>query len=341
MKTKEFRLSEREELSRLLAQGWSLTAIAKLLNKDKSTISREIGRKGMDRFSYRAHKAHWHAKRQKRKQGRKRKIDQHPALKQFIFDKLKLRWSPNQIARELKAVYPENESMQVSHETIYTHIYILPRGSLKKELLWYLRQQKKHRRRQGKNQPRKDEKRGQIPEMISIEERPKEVEKRTIPGHWEGDLIMGKWKRSALGTIVERTTRTVILVPLVNKDAESVRKSFAREMKKLPAQMKLSLTYDQGKEMTEHKLFTRDTKIKVYFAHPGSPWERGTNENTNGLIRQFFPKGTEFNKIPRCEIKHVQDLLNGRPRRALNYQKPYEVFNDLINKFNNKVAIEI
>lgn len=331
MKTKKFTFFEREELSRLLAQGRTFIDIAKLLGKDKGTISREVSRKGMNRFTYRAFKANQDAKRQKRKQGRKRKIDQNPELKQFVFDKLKLRWSPDQIAKELKAVYPEDESMQTSHEAIYTYIYVLPKGSLKKELLLYLRQQKKYRRRKGKNQPRNDEKRGQIPEMISIEERPKEVEDRIIPGHWEGDLIMGKWKRSALGTIVERTTRTVILVPLVNKDAESVRKSFAREMKKLPAQMKLSLTYDQGKEMTEHKLFTKDTQIKVYFAHPGSPWERGTNENTNGLIRQFFPKGTEFDKVSRREIKHVQDLLNGRPRKTLGYQKPYEVFNGLIN----------
>jgi len=331
MKTTEFTLAEREELSRLLAQGRTFTNIASLLNKDTSTISREVSRQDMDRFTYRAFKANQDAKHQKSKQGRKRKIDQNSQLKQFVFNKLKLRWSPDQIAKELKTVYSENESMRISHEAIYTYIYVLPRGSLKKELLMYLRQQKKYRRRKGKNQPRNDEKRGQIPEMISIEERPKEVEDRIIPGHWEGDLIMGKWKRSAMGTIVERTTRTVILVPLVNKDALSVRKSFAREMKKLPAQMKLSLTYDQGKEMTEHKLFTRDTKIKVYFAHPGSPWERGTNENTNGLIRQFFPKGTEFNKVSRQEIKHVQDLLNGRPRKALNYQKPYEVFNKLIN----------
>ena len=337
MKTTEFTLAEREELSRLLSQGQTFTDIADLLGKNKGTISREVGRKGMDRYTYRAHKADWDARRQKRQQGRKRKMDQNKELKQFIFDKLKLRWSPDQIVKELKAVYPDNESMRISHEAIYTYIYILPRGSLKKELLSYLRQQKKYRRRQGKNQPRNDEKRGQIPEMISIEERPKEVELRAIPGHWEGDLIMGKWKRSALGTIVERTTRTVILVPLVSKDALSVRKSFAREMKKLPSQMKLSLTYDQGKEMSEHQLFTKDTKIKVYFAHPGSPWERGTNENTNGLIRQSFPKGTEFDKVSRREIKHVQDLLNGRPRKALNYQKPYEVFNELIN---NQVAIE-
>jgi len=159
--------------------------------------------------------------------------------------------------------------------------------------------------------------------MISIEERPRETNDRTVPGHWEGDLILGKWKQSALGTIVERTTRTTILVPLVRKDAVSVRQSFASEMK-------LSLTYDQGKEMSEHKLFTQRTKIKVYFAHPGHPWERGTDENASGLIRQFFPKGTDFSRIPKREIKRVQNLPNGWPRKALNRGKHYEVFNKLV-----------
>lgn len=336
MNKQEFTLAEREELSILLAQGDSFTDIALFLDKNKGTVSREVNRNGMDRYTYRAHKAHWHAQRQKKKQGRKRKLENVPELKNFVLSKLKLRWSPEQIAKELKSLYAEDKHMQVSHETIYSYIYVLPRGSLKKELLNYLRQQKKYRRRKGKKQPKEEEKRGQIPEMISIEERPREVLDRIIPGHWEGDLILGKWKRSALGTLVERTTRTVILVPLARKDAESVRQAFAREMKKVPKEMKLSLTYDQGKEMTEHKLFTKETKIKVYFAHPGSPWERGTNENTNGLIRQFFPKGTEFDKVSRKKIKHVQDLLNGRPRKALEWRKPYEVFNELINK----VAIE-
>lgn len=330
-----FTLAEREEISRLLAKDKTFTDIGKILSRHKSAISREVNRDEMSINTYRAHKAHWHAIKQKRKQGRKRKVDKNKELKQFVFDKLKLRWSPYQIAKELKYRYPDNESMRISHEAIYNYIYVLPRGSLKKELLSYLRQQKKYRRKRSA-QPKTEEKRGQIPEMISIEERPKEVADRIIPGHWEGDLILGKYKRSALGTIVERTTRTVILVPLANKDAVSVRKSFAREMKKLPNQMKLSLTYDQGKEMTEHKLFTKDTKIKVYFAHPGSPWERGTNENTNGLIRQFFPKGTDFAKVSRRKIKWAQNLLNGRPRKSLNWRKPYEVFNKLINQ----VAIE-
>lgn len=343
MKNKEFTLPEREELSRSLAQGKTLSEVAKRLNKHRSSVFRETNRAGMDRYSYRAHKAHWHAIRQKKQQGRKRKMNQCDELKQFVLNGLRMCWSPKQIANDLKLLYPGNMAMQISHEAIYSYVYVLGRGSLKKELLSCLRQQKKKRRKKRKKltgeekQAKQAEKRGQIPEMISIDERPKEVEDRIIPGHWEGDLIMGKWKRSALGTLVERTTRTVILVPLgSNKSAVDVRKAFAKEMKSLPKQMKISLTYDQGKEMTEHRLFTKQTKIKVYFAHPGSPWERGTNENTNGLIRQFFPKGTDFCQVSRRKIKHVQDLLNGRPRKVLDWRKPYEVFNKLINS----VAIE-
>lgn len=217
--------------------------------------------------------------------------------------------------------------MHVSHESIYTYIYLLPKGALKKELILYLRQHKKLR----KNRKRSTDRRGVIPEMISIDERPAEVADRSLPGHWEGDLIMGKNHRSALGSIVERTTRTVILVPLKAKDATSVRKAFARELKSLPQQMKLSMTYDRGKEMTEHKLFTQHTTMKVYFCHPQNPWERGTNENTNMLIRDFFPKKTDFSQLSRKEIKRVQRLLNERPRKTLNWDTPKNTFNKLIS----------
>ena len=164
--------------------------------------------------------------------------------------------------------------------------------------------------------------------MISIEERPAEVADRTVPGHWEGDLLMGRRHASALGTLVERTTRFTLLVPLRAKDAPGVRRAFAREMRTLPAQLTKSLTYDRGKEMFEHRLFTEETAIRVFFAHPHSPWERGTNENTNGLIRQFFPKGTDFSTVSRREIKHVQTLLNGRPRKVLNWRFPCEALRD-------------
>jgi len=324
---------EREEISRLLSRNCSFHNIAKTLDRNVSTISREVNAGSGNKYVYRAVRAQKRAKRNaaKRKDG-KRKLNGHLELWAYIRRKLNKKWSPRQIAEELKRDYPFNMTMRISPEAIYTYIYVLPRGALKKELTACLRQNHKRRHQQlrGVKIERK------IEDMLSIEERPKEVADRIIPGHWEGDLIIGKNNRSALGTLVERTTRTTILVPVKSKEAEVVAKAFAKEVRKLPKQMKLTLTYDQGREMAAHKLFTDISGIKVYFAHPRSPWERGTNENTNGLIRQFFPKGTEFNKVSRYEVKKVQDLLNGRPRQALCFQKPYEVFNQLIN---NAVAL--
>ena len=220
-------------------------------------------------------------------------------------------------------------TMRISHEAIYRYIYVLPRGSLKQTLIKALRQERAYRRTRKRGNA--EETRGKIADMLSIEERPAEVADRSVPGHWEGDLILGKYKRTALGTLVERTTRYTILVPLgKNKDAVSVRKAYTRALGMLPKEIAKTLTYDQGKEMSGHTQFTIDTGIRVYFAHPGSPWERGTNENTNGLIRQYFPKGTEFDKISVREIKRVQRELNDRPRAVLHYQKPDEVINRLV-----------
>jgi IS30 family transposase len=319
--------SEREEISRMLAQKCSLNYIAKKLNRSVSTISRDILAGGCNKYTYRAGKAQRRADRNssKRKKG-KRILNTEIKLKRYIYKKLRKKWSPMQIAKELKKDYPLDMNMRIAPETIYSYLFVLPRGSLKKELLSCLRQNHKIRHKQSRSAKSSRK----IEDMLSIEERPAEVEDRIIPGHWEGDLIIGKNNRSALGTLVERTTRTTILVPVKNKTAEHVAKQFAKEAKKLPQQMKLSMTYDQGREMAAHKLFTKITGMKVYFAHPRSPWERGTNENTNGLIRQFFPKGTDFNKVSRREIKKVQDLLNGRPRATLDFQKPYEVFAQLI-----------
>lgn len=329
MKIDELVFKDREEISRLLLLGLTFEDIGRAVGRNKSTISREVSRKGMDRMTYRALKAEKHAHKQKKKQGRKRKLDKNPELKRIVLEKLQKKWSPMQIASTLKTDYASDMKMQISHEAIYSYVYVLPRGSLKKELLACLRQERKYRQKRSKK-GNPEEKRGKIADMISIEERPIEVADRIIPGHWEGDLIMGKYKRTALGTLVERTTRSVILVHLTDKDATSVRRAYAREMKTLPQQMKLSLTYDQGKEMSEHKRFTMDTNIQVYFAHPGSPWERGTNENTNGLIRQYFPKGTDFSKVSKREIKKVQQSLNTRPRKTLNWQTPQETFNKLV-----------
>jgi len=318
---------EREEISRMLAQKSSLNFIAKKLNRSVSTISREVSAGSCNKHTYRADRAQRRAERNSSKRRKeKRRLNFETKLKRYVYKKLRKKWSPKQIAKELEKVYPLDMNMRIAPETIYSYLFVLPRGSLKKELLSCLRQNHKRRHKQS----RSVEGTSKIKDMISIEERPKQVEDRIIPGHWEGDLIMGKNNRSALGTLVERTTRTTILVPVKSKNAEHVAKQFAKEAKKLPQQMKLTLTYDQGREMAAHKLFTEITGMKVYFAHPRSPWERGTNENTNGLIRQFFPKGTDFKKVSRREIKKVQDLLNGRPRQALNFQKPYEVFEQLI-----------
>jgi IS30 family transposase len=325
---KRLNSNEREEISRMLAQKCSFQIIAKALGRNVSTVSREISAGSGNKYVYRAVRAQKRADRNASKRKKdKRILNDQTELWRYIVKKLKKKWSPEQIAKELKKDYPDNMAMRIAPETIYTYIYVLPRGSLKKELTSCLRQNRKRRYKQsrGVKMERK------IEDMLSIEERPREVEDRIVPGHWEGDLIIGKNNRSALGTLVERTTRTTILIPVKSKEAEVVAKAFAKEVKKLPRQMKLSMTYDQGREMAQHKLFTDITGVKVYFAHPRSPWERGTNENTNGLIRQFFPKGTDFNKVNGYEVKKVQDLLNGRPRAALNFQKPYEVFNQLIN----------
>lgn len=321
---------EREEISRMLAQGCSFGDVARFLGRSVSTISNEVSAGGCNRYVYRATTAHRRARRKARKRKLwKRKILLQPCIRKYVHAKLRLRWSPEEIARKIAKEYPLDMTMRISPEAIYSYLYVLPKGALKKELLACLRRERKrrHKRRNGGAEAIG---RGKILDMLSIEERPKEVADRIVPGHWEGDLLIGKNRQSALGSLVERTTRTTILVPLKNRTAETVRKAFAKEAKKLPLHMRLSMTYDQGKEMSEHKLFTQETRMQVYFAHPASPWERGTNENTNGIIRQFFPKGTDFSKISRREVKHVQHLLNGRPRKVLNWATPYEVFNSLL-----------
>jgi len=327
-KYKRLTASEREEISRMLAQKCSFQSIAKTLERNVSTISREVGAGCCNQYTYRAEKAQNRAARNSRKRrGGKYSLDGNVQLKRYVFRKLRLQWSPVQIAEMVEKDYPTDTTMRISPESIYTYLYVLPRGTLKKELLSCLRQNRKHRHKQRRGVEAKRK----LEDMLSIEERPQEVENRIVPGHWEGDLIVGKNNRSVLGTLVERTTRTTILVPIKNREAETVAKAFAKAVMRLPKEMKLTLTYDQGREMAQHKLFTNLTGVKVYFAHPRSPWERGTNENTNGLIRQYFPKGTEFNKVSRYEVKRAQNRLNGRPRKTLGYQTPYEVFNRLIN----------
>ena len=323
---KHLSLRERETISKGLSQGFSCKEIGKSIGRSGTPISRDIFRNKMTRESYWAIDADFHADCREEMPKRPKKIENNIFLKEYINSKIKLDWSPQQIANRLKEAYPFDMSMRASHETIYTYLYCLPRGILKKELMSHLRRERKERQKRGTVHKM----RRMIPDMVSISERPPEVADRIIPGHWEGDLIVGKGHKSAIGTLVERTTRTVILVPLKSKDALSVRTAFEKEVKKLPRQMKQTLTYDRGMEMFEHKLFTEHTKMKVYFADPYSPWQRGTNENTNGLLRQYFPKGTDLSLISRKEIKRVQRQLNGRPRKVLGYRTPYESFNSLI-----------
>ncbi len=254
---------------------------------------------------------------------RKCKLAKNIALRRYVFRKLKLRWSPEQIVNSLPKAYPEDMTMRVSPETIYSYLYVLPRGELKKRLLSMLRQGRQRRHRKGHTGRMT---RQVLKDMLSIEERPRHVENREVPGHWEGDVLLGKNRQTMLGSLVERKTHLTLLVPLKDKKAETVRLAFEKELTKLPHRLRKSLTYDQGTEMAEHRRFFSRMKMKVFFAHPASPWERGTNENTNGLVRQFFPKGTEFNSIHWRSIKYVERLLNERPRKTLGFQTPYEVY---------------
>ena len=292
-----------------------------MLGRAPSTVSRELARQHATPVTYRAVTAHQRAQRPRKP----RKLAIHPRLRRAVFSLLAQRWSPEQIARGLPQRYPDEPTMRISHEAIYTYLYVLTRGAFKRELARYLRHRHRFRR------PHKVRRSSRpIQDLISIDERPAEVAERTVPGHWESDLLVGHANASALGTRVERTTRFTLLVPLTSKDAVTVRQTFARDLRTLPAQLRRSLTYDQGPEMREHRLFTKQTKMRVYFAHPSCPWERGTNENTNGLLRQFFPKGTRFNQLSRREIKRVQAMLNDRPGKILNWHSPAHAFRQLL-----------
>lgn len=329
MTKKHVRLTfnERLEIEKLLSHKKSYADIATALNRCKSTIQRDVIKQGRDR--YKARNAEWSAvvKSSNRKSG-KNKIKVCEALQKYVLEKLQLRWSPRQISVSLQRKFPDNKAMQISHEAIYLYIYLHSKKELKNLLISELRQKRKYRG----NVRRGADKRTAIKDPIRIDERPEEVKGRQIPGHWEGDLIMGKDRASAIGTLVERTTRTVIIVPLKARDATTVRKAFEKEFKSVPAQMKKTMTYENGTEMAQHKLFTKHTKIQVYVTHPYSPWERPTNENSNGLIRDYFPQGTDCSNISKARLKEVQNQLNERPRHVLDYRTPKEVFEEMILK---------
>lgn len=335
MKTSYTRLTltDRELISREARAQSSLASIARALHRPTSTVSREIWANAKYSSCYRAVQADERAQK-KKKRHRPRKLDANGALRDYVFTKLREEWSPEEIAERLLLEYPHEKTMRISHEGIYQYLYCLPRGELKRELMRGLRQERKHRLSRSARHYRRQ----RIQDIVSISERPKETDARIVPGHWEGDLMMGKERQSAIGTLVERTTRLTLIVPLAKKDAFTVRKEFARAFKRTPAKFRKSLTYDRGSEMSEHKLFTNATKIQVYFADPSSPWQRGTNENTNGLIRQYFPKGTDFRTVSIAALREVERRLNSRPRKTLNFFTPSEKFYQLVT--GRKIALE-
>jgi IS30 family transposase len=314
-------LSEREEISRGLVAGRSLRAIAAQLGRAPSTISREVGRGG-GRDRYRgtvSDQAAW----DRALRPKLCKLACHPGLRRTVSRKLRRSWSPEQIAGWLKRSFPDEEQHRVSHETIYKSLFIQARGVLKKELLEHLRAKRTIRR--SRHASLKRDGLGQIKDAISISERPASVEDRAVPGHWEGDLISGA-RNSHIVTLVERQSRYVILAKVANKETASVVSALIKQARKLPRELYQSLTWDRGKELADHKRFTLATEVDVYFCDPQSPWQRGTNENTNRLLRQYLPKGTDLSLHSQAKLSAIARQLNERPRKTLMYQTPAEMF---------------
>jgi IS30 family transposase len=314
-------LDEREEISRGVAAGVSLRSIAGSLGRAASTVSRELRRNGGQR-RYRAAAADSQAW-DRALRPKLCKLATHDELRQLVAAKLEQNWSPQQIAGWLKHTYPGDEAHQVSHETIYRSLFVQARGVLKKDLQAHLRSGRAIRR--SRHASTKSDQRGSLAEMISIRERPASVEDRAVPGHWEGDLLCGS-ANSYIVTLVERHTRYVLLAKVGSRDSRSVITALIEQAKRLPDELRKSLTWDRGKEMAEHKRFTLATDVAVYFCDPQSPWQRGSNENTNGLLRQYFPKGTNLGVHSQERLDEVARQLNGRPRKTLGFETPAERF---------------
>src|SRR5918997_2210780 len=321
-------LSEREEISRGLAAEMSFRAIARQLGRAVATISREVDQNTADGQQYRAVAAHVAAERRARRP-KPRKL-QNPALHARVTADLEKRWSPEEIAARLRLDFPDDASMRASHETIYQALFIQGRGALRRDLTTRLRTGRALRRPRRRVDGRADPDR-RIPDKVMISERPAEAADRAVPGHWEGDLILGKANRSAIGTLVERSTRFVLLLPLPGPaDAVAVRDAIVATIGTLPAALRRSLTWDQGLEMRRHKEITIAADLPVYFCDPQSPWQRGSNENTNGLLRQYFPKGTDLAVHGPDDLAYVAQELNGRPRKTLGWKTPAERLRDLL-----------
>ena len=321
--TRFLSLAEREEIALALQRGESAAAIAGRLGRATSTVTRELLRNG-GRGGYRAARADARALEQGRRP-KLAKLARSPRLRAEVQRRLGERWSPQQIAARLRVDFPDDAEMRVSHETIYQSLYVQSRGALRRELASQLRLGRSRRRSRGVRPG------GGLRAIVPIAERPPEVDDRAVPGHWEGDLILGKAGRSAIATLVERQTRFAMLVRLPQgRTAESVRVALTESIQRLPEALRRTLTWDQGKEMAEHARFSVDSNVRVYFCDPSSPWQRGTSENTNGLLRQYFPKGDDLARYQQADLDRVADELNGRPRQTLNWMKPSEAFDQLI-----------
>jgi len=316
-------LADREEISFGVRSGASFTAMARVLDRSVSTVSREVSANG-GRSDYRAWRAHARAE-QRTKRPKPRKLDHQPLLDQ-VSTWIGEWWSPKAIAGRLRLEFPDDPMMWVSHETIYLSLYVQGRGELRRELSRCLRTGRGRRRSRGRLKAN-----GRLANMVMISERPPEVADRAVPGHWEGDLIIGKGGKSAVGTLVERSTRYLMLLHLPDgRDAEKVDEAMRRAIQTLPDKLVQSITWDQGKELARHVAFTVDTGVQIYFCDPHSPWQRGSNENTNGLIRQYLPKGTDLSVHSAQDLERVAQSLNNRPRETLRFMKPSEKLTELL-----------
>ncbi|MGK9452730.1 IS30 family transposase [Acidithiobacillus caldus] len=331
---RQLSMSERNRLQQGLNQGMSLRAIARALGRSVSTLSREC-RRGGSRFDYDAVVGGTWARSHRRRGPRKLSAGS-PLAALVERQIIQHAWSPEQIAGRLRMEHPEDPSQRVSHETIYRYIYAHPAGELKKLLVESLRQghQKRRPRSRGKDR------RGGLRNLRSIRERPQEAQAREIPGHWEGDLIKGAYNGSAIGTLVDRSTRFVILARVDDSSAEAVLEGLTRRLRTLPKALRKTLTYDQGKEMARHEELEKRTQLRVYFADPHSPWQRPTNENTNGLLRQYFPKGTDLSGYSQRHLTKVAEELNNRPRKSLGFRTPAEVMAEKIRELDSGVALQ-
>lgn len=313
---------ERVQIQTLLNEKRTKSYIAKALDRSRSTITREVNKWVQNtEDKYDADLAHWNAKDDYLNKRNLDKISTYSLLRFFVYKGLLSNWTPEQISGRLKELYPNDPIMSISHEAIYRHIYTRPQASLNKKLIKLL-VRKKTRRRPSKKRRGTGSK---IINQVSIDHRPGHIELRQEIGHWEGDLVIGKDHKSAIGTIVERKTRFTLILKLNSKKADEIAEVFSKMLNKLNHIYKKSMTYDNGIEMARHEKITKNTGMKIYFAHPYSSWERGTNENTNGLIRRYFPKGTDFNEINENQLRIVQEKLNNRPRKIIGYKTPKEM----------------